>query len=761
MNDNADKLMSLFLYDQASMTPEQLQELSAWILQQPDNTRAFIRNALLHRNIHELFVRSDSTDSVLFSVVSQPSVQDSHALNPEIWRLLSEDEKTAPTVQRPEPKQTPTVMPDRPKIEAVPRRINKFSIASAIVSLAALLCIVTYLHFVPVVIQEQVATVTDMVDAQWAESGISVKKGSRICTNTEPMMLRKGIAKVLFDNNTGVVIEAPAEFVLISDDQVKLNYGRLYAVVPQEAIGFTVTTPNSKIIDLGTEFGVQVDFDESTQLHVVKGKTTLVADQEGRKVSLQVSEGAAKAISNRSQGVMDITCEKQLFVRDIRSERNLVWRGGPLQLADMLDGDNGFSLDKNGESTRTAARPIILETPKLEPGRYFTLDANPFIDGLFVPNGINGPVPVTADGQFSWQAPPMEVRQKIGYLRFDISQVSGNRKGAVLSLGIRKWAGKNAQIQVYGLLDGQADHWDEAQVTYNTAAGLLPAPMGRFRLDHQVLTDLGTLPFEGLGMQRSEVSSLNLDDFIAQDTNGLLTFVLVRQENDTSAEWTIRTKEDDTGSPPTLTFPYGSNNRPMDITTAVGYGADTYLSNDNQYDNTGPDDSHGTETVLKIRNYINHACCITNASQISLPDDAYSRLRAFMLNREQSASHPIPMLAMRTNSAMTFDLQAIRNFYTGIISIRSFTAACRPADVPSDLLAANDWQQPPRAGFYVLVDGRMRFSKMDMLPGQSPVPVTVELTPQDRYLTLVTTGGTDRKAAMDWGLFLSPQITIE
>lgn len=765
MKETTDQLISLFLFDRASMSQEQMNELANWLRQHPDNIRAFIQSGMFHRDIHELFVRSDNVGDLVQSF-DIPEAHKKDIEDPEVWRLLSEQEKTAPSiaVKSLENKSKPVII-DKTRIQSSPRQMNKFSIATAIISLAALILMIVYVHLVPVTVHEEVATLIDTIDAQWAESAVSIKKGARIDTNTEPFMLRKGVAKLLFDNNTSVVVEGPAEFVLVSYDQIKLNTGRLYAIVPQEAIGFTVTTQNSKIIDLGTEFGVQVDFGETTQLHVVKGKTTLVADQEGKKVSLQVNEGSAKKISDRSSEVLDIHCDKQLFVRDIQSDRDLIWRGGPLELAEMLHGSGGVNGKVNGSfnNKRTGAeRAVTLQSPELPPHSVYPVNDSVFVDGLFVPNGIHGPIPISQDQRFLWDAPSMEVRQKIGYLRFDISSIQGNRSGAILSLSIRKWAGKKGEVRVYGLIDENADHWSENELTYNTAAGVVPAEIGQYDLDYGALENLGTIAFNGIGTQDSDPSTLRLDEFIAKDTNGLLTFVLIRDQNDLSAEWMIRTKEADAQSAPKLTFPHGNGSDPVEVTTAFGKGADTYLSNDNQYESTGPDDTHGTETVFKIRNFIKNICYVTNAGSTIYTQNGLSPSRPFMLDEIVCGTQEHPVLAMRSNSGITFDLQEIRNHYNGIVNLRSFTAVCGPAEVTADYLASQQWEGSlPQSGFYVLVDGAERFSKIDMKPGEPMCPIRIDLNGQDRYLTLVVTGSTDRKVPQDWGLFVRPRLMIE
>ena len=91
-----------------------------------------------------------------------------------------------------------------------------------------------------------------MSPAQW-------KNGTRLAAYSNKLFLREGLAELMFDNNAKVVVEGPAEFELLAEDQINLRYGRIYATIPHEAIGFTVSTPTSRIIDLGTEFGIQAD----------------------------------------------------------------------------------------------------------------------------------------------------------------------------------------------------------------------------------------------------------------------------------------------------------------------------------------------------------------------------------------------------------------------------------------------------------------------------------------------------------------------
>ena len=71
--------------------------------------------------------------------------------------------------------------------------------------------------------------------------------------------LAEGVVELEFDGGARVSIEGPAEFAPRSGQRMELTRGRLVAYVPKQARGFTVDTPTAEVIDLGTEFGVEVD----------------------------------------------------------------------------------------------------------------------------------------------------------------------------------------------------------------------------------------------------------------------------------------------------------------------------------------------------------------------------------------------------------------------------------------------------------------------------------------------------------------------
>jgi hypothetical protein len=210
------------------------------------------------------------------------------------------------------------------------------------------------------------------------------------------------MAELVFDNDARILVDSPAEFRIIHDDQIELDYGRIYATVPPQAIGFTVSTPSAKIIDLGTEFGVDADSWGATELHVIKGKTMLFSGLEkDSKVKYEVNRGQAKKVDDAGQ-VQDVAVEETKFVRRADSDTNFVWKGQEaLCLADIFGGGNGLGTGRSNVSIDPlsgAVKRSIRSYEREGRGRFATISGNGFIDGVFIPsNNEQGDV-VTSGG---------------------------------------------------------------------------------------------------------------------------------------------------------------------------------------------------------------------------------------------------------------------------------------------------------------------------------------------------------------------------
>lgn len=321
----------------------------------------------------------------------------------EFWKAMAEYEKKAPMIE---------ISQEKPKNELIqkvvyPRpghnkKLSKWQLGTVITAVAAMLLVGLFIRFAPQKSGYEVATLADSINTRWADTTRPMQKGTRLVTGNTNLLLREGFVELLFDNDTKVTLEAPAEFQILMEDQIKLHYGRLYAIVPRQAIGFTVNTPSARVIDLGTEFGVEADPYGDIYLHVVKGKTTLIAGGKFSKSSIEVDEGIAKKVAGATQEVSDTAFEANRFVRAIDSAEKLLWRGQKeLNLADMVGGGNGFGtgkLDWAIDPLTGKQTSICKALPFLGQNKYITVPWSDFIDGVFTISADSNAVLVSSRG---------------------------------------------------------------------------------------------------------------------------------------------------------------------------------------------------------------------------------------------------------------------------------------------------------------------------------------------------------------------------
>src|SRR4051812_25988677 len=83
--------------------------------------------------------------------------------------------------------------------------------------------------------------------------------------------LDAGRVTLSFFSGVSLVLEGPADVDLISSDRVFCRRGRLRARVPKGAEGFVVDSPTSAVVDLGTEFALNVEADGRARVMVFEG----------------------------------------------------------------------------------------------------------------------------------------------------------------------------------------------------------------------------------------------------------------------------------------------------------------------------------------------------------------------------------------------------------------------------------------------------------------------------------------------------------
>lgn len=72
-------------------------------------------------------------------------------------------------------------------------------------------------------------------------------------------------------SGVSVILQGPGEFELLKPNSVGMQRGRLTAIVPPQAKGFTVATPQTDFIDHGTEFAIALDETGHGEVAVLDG----------------------------------------------------------------------------------------------------------------------------------------------------------------------------------------------------------------------------------------------------------------------------------------------------------------------------------------------------------------------------------------------------------------------------------------------------------------------------------------------------------
>lgn len=172
----------------------------------------------------------------------------------------------------------------------------------------------------PVAASQTFATLVAVSDAKWAEPGL-YSVGSKL-DNSRPIELRSGLAELRFASGASVILEGPARFHLSDVSRGRLASGKLTANVPPAARGFTVESPRAKVVDLGTAFGMVVEADGVSEVHVLAGQVEVDASPaEGQPLKRQLSSGQSARVwlaGNGAQPRIDLIAKSQRqFVRQM------------------------------------------------------------------------------------------------------------------------------------------------------------------------------------------------------------------------------------------------------------------------------------------------------------------------------------------------------------------------------------------------------------------------------------------------------------
>lgn len=363
-----------------------------------------------------------------------------------------------------------------------------------------------------------VATLTKATSCKWGGSTLPTAEGSRFTAGT--LELVEGLATLKFDSGAEVVLEAPATLQIIDAMNCKLKRGTLVADVPHNAIGFTVDTKDAKVVDLGTRFGVSADDDGKYLVHVIEGLV---------EVGHKGESGMKKVTPEKAldRGLL----KKKLNPQSTDDDETNRWQPDVI----VSDQQGWQTISTNYGRGRDA----FIQSSKVDKNH----GAEPF---MRVKNTT-----LQAD----------LVRK--GYTAFDLGKFQlGNIEEAELSLNIEPsdlgfaTLVPDSTFRVYGLTDESGDDWDELGITWQNAPASQPSESLKHLPDESKVVLIGTFVIpQGTSRGTRSIGGPALVDFLKSDTNGIATFIICRDTDETARNGFVHafaTRENRGNTPPLL-----------------------------------------------------------------------------------------------------------------------------------------------------------------------------------------------------------------
>lgn len=360
-----------------------------------------------------------------------------------------------------------------------------------------------------------VATLTRATQCQWAGSSLPTVEGARLAPGT--LDLIEGLATLKFDSGAEIVMEAPATIEVLDAMNCRLQRGTVVADVPPSAHGFSIDTTKARVVDWGTRFGVSAAEDGNYRVQVLEGRVDV-----NRKDTAEVKQ--LRKGDTDDQGWLHSRLNPD-------TEPN---RWQPNAIMESSDGWH------------------ILSTA-------FGRGKDSYIQSSTKPQRDFGGDPFF---RVKFTSIQKDLNRK-GYIAFDLSKFTGQKfTDAELMLTIEPsdlgFASlvPDSTFDVFGLLDESEDDWSETGLNWQHAPAHDPSSetlhlpvmakvklLGRFDIPQGINRGTRTL--------RSEA----LRDFLNNDTNGIVTFILCRETDETGRSGLVHafaTKENSTRTPPLL-----------------------------------------------------------------------------------------------------------------------------------------------------------------------------------------------------------------
>jgi hypothetical protein len=319
-------------YFDDGLTPAEVIELRQWLDESPHHLRQFIRDSVVHSRLRDVLIQQDMRGLVRDEFFGD--TVDPH----RIASLLDEEEMAAARRAREQEeraeRQALAAARLHEQLDRKLMRIEEPRTSNALVyaTLAAAAIMLVMLgrftgqrpepKAAPQIAKEQpvpagpplIAEITKILDAKILAENRPIDLGGKLRPGS--LFVERGAVEVSFAAGAKVVIEGPALLALVSPERARLLSGRVVAHVPPQALGFTLRSDTASFVDLGTEFGLEVDNTGVTSIHVLDGEVALVSDKKNDIPSRTLQRGRANSVA-ADGAVRDVPFDEGRFIRHV------------------------------------------------------------------------------------------------------------------------------------------------------------------------------------------------------------------------------------------------------------------------------------------------------------------------------------------------------------------------------------------------------------------------------------------------------------
>ncbi len=305
-------------YLNGTLDPEELREMEDWINEDPDNARQFLQWSSTHLDTHAVLEAEELQELTLHSCPVQ-SDSDPVELKKPSGRSFGYVLRCTATVaclavlvsagyflgrMRPQDLMSSGAVAIKAKGDDEARQFSG-------------------------------ATIVQRIDCVMQQEKWSFGNLNRFEPG-QSIRVSEGVVVVEFDCGAQITLQGPADMQVVSAERGFLRNGRLTAFVPPAAVGFEIQTPRGRVIDHGTQFGITVDEDGTSETHVFDGEVEMVrlvssrsrkSEEPGNRTTLgsRLTENMAVRVSADSSKVNELipANPKEFILLPVRSTESV------------------------------------------------------------------------------------------------------------------------------------------------------------------------------------------------------------------------------------------------------------------------------------------------------------------------------------------------------------------------------------------------------------------------------------------------------